>query len=460
MAVSAAKPHTSLAIDWTEFRQGWRVLLLALLGIATSVAVAPIYAFGTLVLPLQEAFGWSRGEIQTAAAFQYGSSIIAFQVAGWLNKRYGPRRVTLCSLIALPLAYFAMALNTGHLWQLNLGFGLLAFAGVGTLHVTWTQLTCLWFDKNRGLALAIILCGTGLAALVLPSLLSWAIIRWDWRAWFWGLALLPLLVTLPLSLRWLSTRGAVEQATQRSSLPAQPDVGLTGFSLRQALHSRRFWVINCALFLAIMGMMGMIINAVPMMQDSGLSATEAAKVFGAFGVSLIFGRLFIGYLIDRVWAPGVAFFVLLLPGVGCLLFSTVGAHVPLLVLACVFAGLGAGAEMDIASYLIARYFGLRDYSRIFAFQMSFGAIGSTMAPAFFGALFEATGSYHAMLMFCMVSFGIGALLLLTLGRYPTLPTTPSEVAVSTVADGALTEPATNGMTKEGRTFETGVRAVS
>merc|ERR1712015_287814 len=119
----------------------------------------------------------------------------------------------------------------------------------------------------------------------------------------------------------------------------------------------------------------MIINAVPMMQDSGLLATEAAKVFGAFGVSLIFGRLFIGYLIDRVWAPGVAFFVLLLPGVGCLLFSTVGAHVPLLVLACVFAGLGAGAEMDIASYLIARYFGLRDYSRIFAFQMSFGAIG-------------------------------------------------------------------------------------
>src|SRR5690606_37010609 len=169
MAVSAAKPHTSLAIDWSEFRQGWRVLVLALVGIATSVTVAPIYAFGTLVLPLQEAFGWSRGEIQSAAAFQFGSCIIAFKVAGWLNKRYGLRPVTLGSLVALPLAYLLMTLNTGALWQLNLGFVLLAFAGVGTMHVTWTQLTCLWFDKNRGLALAVILCGSGLAALVLPA---------------------------------------------------------------------------------------------------------------------------------------------------------------------------------------------------------------------------------------------------------------------------------------------------
>ena len=415
MVTSIEKTKVSIAVDWTEFGQGWRVLLLALIGIATSVGVAPIYSFGTLVLPLQEAFGWSRGEIQSAAAFQYASSVVAFQLAGWLNKRYGLRPVTLGSLLALPLAYLLMTFNTGHLWQLNLGFALLAFAGVGTLHVTWTQLTCLWFDKNRGLALAIILCGTGLTALILPSVLSWAISQWGWRAWFWGLALLPVLITLPLALLWLRGSAAVSPDNPANATGAGQ---LTGLSLRETLRSLRFWIANCAFFLAVLGMMGMITNAVPLMRDSGLSAAEAASVFGAFGASLIVGRLFIGYLVDRLWAPGVAFCVLMLPALGCLLFTTVGANIPLLILACIFAGLGAGAEMDVASYLMARYFGLRDYSRIFALHMSFTAIGSTISPLLFGTLFEKTGSYHAMLMFCMVGFAVGALLLLAMGRYP------------------------------------------
>ncbi len=407
---------TSLAIDWAEFRLGWRVLILALIGMATSVGVAPIYAFGTLVLPLQEAFGWSRGDIQSAAAFQYGSSIVAFQLAGWLNKRYGIRPVTLCSFISLPLAYLLMTFNGGALWQLNLGFGLLAFAGVGTLHVTWTQLTCLWFERNRGLALAIILCGSGLTALVVPSLLSWAIDHWGWRAWFYGLALLPLLITLPMALFWLKSSPA-----QTSHQAARPAPSLGGLSLRQALASPRLWLVNFALLLAVMSMMGIITNAVPLMRDSGLSATEAASVFGAFGLSLIVGRLVIGYLIDRLWAPGVAFFVLALPAIGCLLLSTGGAQVPLLILACALAGLGAGAEMDVASFLVARYFGMRDYSRIFALHMSITAIGSTVSPALFGRLFERTGSYHAMLLVCMASMLVGALLLLALGRYPSWP---------------------------------------
>jgi len=427
------KPRRSLAIDPVEFHQGWRVLILALVGIATSVGVAPIYAFGTLVLPLQEAFGWSRGEIQAAAAFQFGASVVAFQLAGWLNKRHGLRPVALCSLVALPLALVAMTFNTGRLWQLNLGFALLAIAGVGTLHVTWTQLVCLWFDKNRGLALAIILCGTGLAALVLPPLLSWAIGQWGWRAWFFGLAAFPLLLTLPLSLLWLDPRGPVAQRAGAQT-GDRPEERLGGLSLRRALRSRHFWIVNGALIMAVMAMMGLITNAVPLLRDNGLSAAEAASVFSAFGMSLIVGRMFIGYLIDRLWAPGVAFFVLLLPALGFVLLSLAGAQVPLLVIACVLAGLGAGAEMDVASFLIARYFGLKDYSRIFAVHMSFVAVGSTLSPALFGTLYEATGSYHLMLTLCAGGLTLGAFLLLTLGRNPDF--TPAADAPALQASGA------------------------
>ncbi|VVN68966.1 hypothetical protein PS726_00280 [Pseudomonas fluorescens] len=417
MSRSPEKPGTSLAINFTEFHLGWRVLFLALIGIGTSVSVAPLYAFGSMIVPLQEAFGWSRGEIQPAISFLFASSVVSIQITGWLFKRYGIRPVTLCSLVALALAYALMTFNTGSIWQLYGGYALLAFAGLGTMQVTWTQLVNLWFDLNRGLALAIILSGTGLAALVLPPVLSWAIGQWGWRAGYWVLGLLPLLVTLPLSLCWLSSAAPL---VKRVAVAAGADVEavkLPGMALRQAARSRRFWVCNVALLLAVTAMIGMVINTVPLLRDKGFSAAEAASVFSIYGVSLVLGRVVVGYLIDRLWAPGVAFVVMLAPAIGSLIFMTQG-DMQLLMLGSILVGVGAGAEMDIAAFLMARYFGMRDYARVYSLHMGIISLGSTLAPFGFAILFARTGSYNAMLVYCTLAFAVCSALLLTLGRYP------------------------------------------
>ncbi len=436
MSLAAGKPRTPIAIDWTEFRLGWKILILALLGIGTGASVAPLYSFGTMVVPIQEAFGWTRGEVQAAISFQIAASVVAIQIGGWLNNRYGLRPVTIISLIALPLAFFAISLNTGALWQLYLGYAMLSFAGMGTMYVTWTQLTCLWFEKNRGLALAIILCGSGLAALVQPSLLSWAISNWGWRAGFWTLGLLPLLLTLPLSVLWLRSTGPAALNAVGAKLEKRIEVSLPGMTFRETAVSKRFWLLTFALALSVMAMVGMLTNMLPLMRDNGLPADTAARVFGAYGISLILGRVVVGYLLDRLWAPVVAFFVLALPAIGCLIFFAVPTHVPTLVLASLLVGLGAGAEMDVATYMMARYFGLRDYSRSFSLHLGVISLVSAIAPIFFAVLFDRTGSYAAMLSWCTVSFGLSALLMLTLGRYPTFTKTSEPIAVGEPATPA------------------------
>ncbi|WP_313485201.1 MFS transporter [Stutzerimonas kunmingensis] len=436
MSLAARKPRTPIAIDWTEFRLGWKILILALLGIGTGASVAPLYSFGTMVVPIQEAFGWTRGEVQAAISFQIAASVVAIQIGGWLNNRYGLRPVTIISLIALPLSFFAISLNTGSLWQLYLGYAMLSFAGMGTMYVTWTQLTCLWFEKNRGLALAIILCGSGLAALVQPSLLSWAISNWGWRAGFWTLGLLPLLLTLPLSVLWLRSTGPAALSAVDAKLEKRIEVSLPGMTFRETAVSKRFWLLTFALALSVMAMVGMLTNMLPLMRDNGLPADTAARVFGAYGISLILGRVVVGYLLDRLWAPVVAFFVLALPAIGCLIFFAVPTHVPTLVLASLLVGLGAGAEMDVATYMMARYFGLRDYSRSFSLHLGVISLVSAIAPIFFAVLFDRTGSYAAMLSWCTVSFGLSALLMLTLGRYPTFAKASEPIAVGEPATPA------------------------
>lgn len=111
---------------------------------------------------------------------------------------------------------------------------------------------------------------------------------------------------------------------------------------------------------------------------------------------------------------------LALPAAGCLLFLSADATtpIPLLLLATALVGVGSSAEFDIAAYLVSRYFGLRDYGRLFGLHLGIVTAGSMIAPFVFAALLRGTGSYAAMLMVCAACCAIGPLLLLALGRYP------------------------------------------
>jgi MFS family permease len=422
-SASAPAPRWgAAAIDLSEFRRGWSILLLCLFGVMTMVSATTLYGFGALILPLQEAKGWSRAELQPAISCMFFGVVLASQAAGWLNDRYGARRVTLGSLAVLSVGYLAMTQLGDSIWQLYIGFMLLAMAGVGTLQVTWTYLVNLWFERNRGLALAVILCGTGIAAGIMPSLVTWAVQHFDWRGGFVVMAMPTGLVTMPLVWFLLHTADRTKAVPgSRAARHAPPAAAaLTGLPFRVAIRSRQFWACNIALVLVVSSVVGLITNIVPLLRDHGLSAMDASRVFGAFGVSLIVGRLFVGYLNDRLWAPAVAATALFMPAVGCILFATVDASIPLFVLATLLVGVGTGAEFDIASFLVARYFGMRDYGRLFGVHLGISTTGAALGPLLFASMLHNTGSYAAMLTYCTVCFIVGPLLILTLGPYPKL----------------------------------------
>ncbi len=404
-----------------EIRRGWPVLFMALAGVSTSVSALLLYSFGALVVPLQEAFGWTRAELQLTSSFIAAGGALSVNAVGWLNAHHGMRRISAVSLLALSLGLLAMTQLQGSIGWLYLGYFLLPFLGLGTTPVTWTQWVNLWFERHRGFALSLALCGTGVAAAVLPPAMTWAVGRWDWRAGYVVLALLPLLLTLPWALRALPTRSQA-QAGAAAALP------LAGMRFAQAVRSHRFWLCNVALALVVAGVVGMVANTVPLLRDLGLSATAAGAVFSVFGAALIAGRLLVGVLLDRLWAPGVAAVTLSLPALGCAIFLHADASTPLalLMLGTALVGAGSGAEFDIAAYLVARYFGMRDYGKVFGVHLGVATVGSAAAPFLFAALLRSGGGYGPLLLVCIACFLFGPLLLLALGRYPRFDTAVDE----------------------------------
>src|SRR5690606_35627706 len=133
--------------------------------------------------------------------------------------------------------------------------------------------------------------------------------------------LLPIVITLPLAWFWLKEpdRKDAQKHTQHSSNDGETTVKpLVGMWLPQAVRDRCYWTISIAMVMVAGASMLMVLNIVPLLQDMGFSAMEASQMLGALAGSLVAGRIIVGYLVDRFWAPAVACVAFLLPAIGCL----------------------------------------------------------------------------------------------------------------------------------------------
>jgi len=395
-----------------EFRRGWPVIIAAALGTAFGASPIPFNSIGPFTRPLAEEFGWGRGDIQLALFWFTAAVVLTVPFVGGLADRIGVRRVAIATLALFGLAFAALALTPASLVAFYLLWGLMGALGAGSTPVSWTRVVNAWFVHNRGFALALTLMGTGLTAALLPSLATWLIAEFGWRRAFLGIALLPLVVALPVAV-WLfrepDAHGAVhfDGAANRA-----------GVTVRAALRDYRFWVIAGSILCIAIGVGGSITNFQPLLMDRGFEPAEAARVAGAIGVSVIAGRLIAGFLIDRYWAPLVTLPMLALPALACILLAQSSVSMPAALLSAILIGFAAGAETDLVAYLTARYFGLANYGRLYGLQYAVFGFASGVSPFLFGKVFDVTGGYQPILYVAAVLFVVGAVALLTLGRYP------------------------------------------
>jgi MFS family permease len=395
-----------------EFRRGWPVLIAAALGTAFGASPIPFNSIGPFTRPLAEEFGWGRGDIQLALFWFTAAVVLVVPFIGGLADRIGVRKVAIATLALFGVAFAALAFTPASLFAFYLLWVLMGALGGGSTPVSWTRAVNAWFVHNRGLALALTLMGTGVTAAFLPSFATWLIETYGWRKAFIGIALLPLAVALPVVV-WL-----FREPDEKDATPLIAATRRSGATVGAALRNYRFWVIAAAIFCVSIGVGGSITNFQPLLMDRGFQPQAAAKIAGVIGISVIAGRLVAGFLIDRFWAPLVTLPMLALPALACFLLAQATVPAPAAILSAMLIGLAAGAETDLVAYLTARYFGLAHYGRLYGLQYSVFGFASGISPFMFGKVFDVTGSYQPILYVAAALFVLGAVALLTLGRYP------------------------------------------
>ena len=399
----------------SEFRRGWQVVLAAMVGIGLGLSPVPFYTIGMFAPQLAREFHWPFASIMAGITLTSVVVLIVSPLTGMLADRYGVRRVALISIVLFGASFAAFGLLRNSLVQYYLTWTLVSIGGAGTLPITWTRAVNNGFDASKGLALGLSMLGSGLFGFLIKPACAWLIAHEGWRTAYVVIGALPLAIALPVAWLCFHDVGAAREGQQPSAPGATG--ARDGMTFPQALRDWRFWVIAAAFIPISFAVGGPIPHMENILLTHGFDTLSVAALVPYIGLSVIGGRVIGGWLIDRVWAPGVAFGLLSLPALSCWLLAQATLDYRTALLCIGLIGFAAGVETDLMAFLVARYFGMRSYATLYGTLYGCYAMGAGVAPLAYGAAFDRTHSYAAMLLFTSVVAVVSAAMLLSLGRY-------------------------------------------
>ena len=388
---------------------GWRVVLAACFGVMAGFGSLFVYTFSVFVKPLASQFGWTREAISGGFAIAAVTLGIVSPVLGRLIDRLGPRRIILICMMIYACGIISLALLRFGVWQFYATCFVLGLVGNGAAHLAYSRSISTWFHQRLGTALAFVMVGAGLGAMLLPVIAQSIISRAGWRTAYASLGVLALLLGLPLSWRYIRERGA----TDRKATP----VAHFGLTWQEGLSSYAFWIITTILFVSSISMNGAITHLSALLTDRGITPGEAALCASVLGRASLLGRVVVGWLLDRFFGPRVALGINLLTALGVFLLAR-AASFPAGCFAAGLIGVGAGGEAATTPYLLTRYFGLRAFSTLYGLTWTFYAAAGAIGPVILGNTFDVTGSYASLLGILAVALAVAAAMNLLLPRYP------------------------------------------
>ena len=395
-----------------ELVRHWRPLLAASLGAGVSL---PLFAYvNTVFAPyLLREFGWSRSDFALVGVTSL-ATLLVLPFIGRFTDRFGVRRVAALGAVLTPLCFVGYASIAGSLMQYVAVATAVLLVGAMTSPLVYTRLIAENFSRAQGLALTVVNCTPAVLAIGLVPALNWLIAREGWRTGY--LAFGGFVLVVGLAALWLVPPGQRPPPVARAA-----DAPSARADYRTILTSRVFWIITAAMTLCMLQAPLHATQMNIMLLDNGLTDGDAALVVSVYAAGTIIGRIACGLALDRYATPLVAFASMVLPALGYALLGTSLDAFAIVAAAMFLVGISVGAESDLVTFLIARYFSIRIYNTtlglLFCAIFGAGALGALLVSLTL-ARFD---SFSPLTWLIAAAIGIGSLLFLALPRSRDFP---------------------------------------
>lgn len=406
--------------------RGWGVVAATAVALVICGTTFAASTFGILTIHLGRAFGWSQPAMSLGLSIFLVSTTVAVPFVGRLTDRFGSRRVGLCGVLALAAAIASGTLLTHSILSLYGFYALVGVAGAFTNPVAYLRAISLWFDRKRGLALGIAVAGQGAGGALMPILMVQVAGALGWRGALLTISGILVLIVAPVVALFIKDDPAQYGEVADGGPKPAPESGatspptvVTGLTMAQALRRPAFWLIMATLGLFGLSAYALTGHAVYLLtRVQSLTLGQAAILQSIAGISLLGGRVVFGYMMDRWHAPLVGAAGVLLTTVGAVMLLNIHVFGGFAILWAVMIGASGGAETDLLTLLVSRYFGRRALAEIYSWHNVAFLIGAAAGPPLFGAGLALTGAATIPVLGVGVVALVAAGLLLLLGPYP------------------------------------------
>ncbi|MFC2045331.1 MFS transporter [Chloroflexota bacterium] len=360
-----------------------------------------IYSFSLFVRPLQDQFGWGRGEIMMAYTLFFLIMGGTAPLIGKLVIRYEVRKVIAIGASLAGLGFFSLTLiqNLGHFYASYIVIAI-GFSASGMVPVT--TVISNWFNKRRGTAIGIVTSGIPMGGVPLTRIIGgYSIPNLGWETSFLILAFITLAI-VPIVLIVIKTRPAEiglypdGVSEPESVYESNTSLASEGISLKKALTTSTFWLIVASFVIFGFVSEGIFQNQVPHLQDIGFPAATAAATLSVWGLGSLSSHVFFGWLCDKIQAKYVLCMAFGLRVVAIIILTNVVSTSPLHILwiYAVLMGASMGAGTTTSSMLIINCFGLGSYSILFGSMRLATSIGFATGAIFPGYMYDLMSNYH------------------------------------------------------------------
>lgn len=389
-----------------ELLQNWRVLLAAGLGMAVGLQM---FSYITSIFApfLIKEFGWARSTF-ALIGFTMLVTLPTMPIAGRLADRFGAKRMAAIGVALLPLVIWSFSRIDGQFRTYFVCSAGVMAVGCLTSPVTYTRLIVEKFDKARGLALTIVMSAPALTGIFVPPFLTGFMADHGWRDAYQVLAAFVLVAgVIAILLIPKGCGDAPPRKVKAASAPRERHFG-------EVLATPAFWAIFAGVLLTTLHTPLHGSQFVVLLNEQGLDGMAAARMVQVYSLGTLIGRIACGLALDHYSSRIVAALSMVLPAFGLSLLASPFDAAWAIGLAVFLVGVTVGAEGDLLSFLVGRYFRMEIFGTALGLCYCALYVASLSGVMLNSALLRAYDTFAPFLWITAGSVLIGSLLFLRL----------------------------------------------
>lgn len=372
--------------DSVETPYGWAIVAASLL--FCSVAFGASYLSVVALKPVAAEFDWPRWVPSLAySAILLGSGIGGVAMGHWAD-RAGVHWPARFGAVMIGLGLWVASAAESAVVMIGACGLLLGLLGMSTAFAPLLTNVTRWFDRRRGMAVAIVASGQSVAGAVWPVTFNWGIEVWGWRDTFLAYGVFSTLVMLPLS--FVLARPAPRMAVQvkpmsPGSLDAAP--AHTDFPPRVKFFMLCLAIVGCCVAMAMP-----MVHVVALSSDLGYGSDRGAQMLSLLLATAFISRIGFGVLSDRI---GGLMTILIGSGLQAAVlafYAVVDSLLGLYVLSGVF-GLVFGGIVPAYALAVRELFPDSQAGWRMGVVFLFGTVGMAIGGVMGGWVFDLTGTY-------------------------------------------------------------------